>query len=156
MGNYKEFAEKHGLILTSKKVSERKDGLMDRGMDHWDCTLMYEGSTYVFYFSKGFGHNRGMDHWDCTLMYEGSTYGFYFSKGFGHKGAIPKIEEVLACAKIDLSCRDMDFEEFCEKCGYNNDSIHHKEIYKAIMKQNKSIINLLGKDLVEELLAIED
>ena len=128
MGNYKEFAEKHGLILTSKKVSERKDGLM----------------------------GRGMDHWDCTLMYEGSTYGFYFSKGFGHKGAIPTIEEILACAKIDLSCRDMDFEEFCEKCGYNNDSIHHKEIYKAMMKQNKSIINLLGKDLVEELLAIEN
>ena len=128
MKGYKEFAEKHELVLTSRKVSERKDGLMDRGMDHWKCKLTYQGNVYSFYFSKG----------------------------FGHKGAIPKIEEVLACAKIDLSCRDMDFEEFCEECGYNNDSIHHKEIYKAMMKQNKSIINLLGKDLVEELLAIED
>ena len=128
MGNYKEFAEKHGLILTSKKVSERKDGLMDRGMDHWDCTLMYEGSTY----------------------------GFYFSKGFGHKGAAPTMEEILDCFKSDLAYSDLDFDEFCEDLGYNNDSIKDKKIYKATMAQNEAVIDLLGEDLIEDLLEIED
>ena len=128
MRGYKEFAEKHELVLTSRKVSERKDGLM----------------------------NRGMDHWDCTLTYQGKGYSFYFSKGYGYKGAIPKIEEVLACAKIDLSCRDMDFEEFCEEFGYNNDSIKDKKIYEATTAQNEAVIDLLGEDLVEDLLEIED
>ena len=128
MGNYKEFAEKHGLILTSKKVSERKDGLMDRGMDHWDCTLMYEGSTY----------------------------GFYFSKGFGHKGAAPTMEEILECFKSDLAYSDLDFDEFCEDLGYNNDSIKDKKIYEATMAQNEAVIDLLGEDLIEDLLEIED
>ena len=129
MKGYKEFAEKHGLVLTSQKVSERKDKLMD---------------------------NAEMDHWDCTLMYEGSTYGFYFSKGFGHKGAAPTMEEILDCFKSDLAYRDLDFEEFCEELGYNNDSIKDKKIYEATTAQNEAVIDLLGEDLIEELLEIED
>ena len=55
MKGYKEFAEKHELVLTSQKVSQRKDRLMGNAeMDHWDCTLMYEGSTYGFLFFKRF------------------------------------------------------------------------------------------------------
>ena len=129
MKGYKEFAEKHGLVLTSQKVSERKDKLMD---------------------------NAEMDHWDCTLMYEGSTYGFYFSKGLGHEGAPPNIEEILDCFKSDLAYNDLDFNEFCEDLGYDDDSIKDKKIYRAIRAQNEAVIDLLGEDLVEDLLAIED
>ena len=126
MRGYKEFAEKHGLVLTSQKVSERKDGLMDRGMDHWKCTLTYQGNVYSFYFSKG----------------------------FGHKGAAPTMEEILDCFKSDLAYRDLDFEEFCEELGYNNDSIKDKKIYEATTAQNEAVIDLLGEDLIEELLEI--
>ena len=128
MKGYKEFAEKHGLVLTSQKVSERKDGLMDRGMDHWDCTLTYQGKGYIFYFSKG----------------------------YGHKGAAPTIEDVLECFKSDLAYRDVDFEEFCKDLGYDNDSIKDNKIYKATMTQNEAVIDLLGEDLIEDLLEIED
>ena len=128
MKGYKEFAEKHGLVLTSQKVSERKDGLMDREMDHWKCTLTYQGNVYSFYFSKS----------------------------FGHEGAAPTIEDVLECFKSDLAYNDLDFNEFCEDLGYNDDSIKDKKIYRAIRAQNEAVIDLLGEDLIEDLLEIED
>ena len=128
MKGYKEFAEKHGLTLNCTKVSERKDGLMVKNMDHWECTLTHQG--------KG--------------------YSFYFSKGFGHKGAAPTMEEILDCFKSDLAYSDLDFDEFCEDLGYNNDSIKDKKIYKATMAQNEAVIDLLGEDLIEDLLEIED
>ncbi len=129
MKSYKDFAEKHELKLIAKKVSSRKDGLMGK---------------------------EKMDHWDCTLIYEEKEYGFYYSKGFGHKGAIPTIEEILECFKSDLAYSDLNFEEFCNDLGYNNDSIRDKKIYNATVAQNEAVIDLLGEDLIEELLAIEE
>ena len=128
MKGYKEFAEKHGLVLTSQKVSERKGGLMVKNMDNWDCTLTHQG--------KG--------------------YSFYFSKGFGNKGAAPTMEEILDCFKSDLAYNDLDFNEFCEDLGYNDNSIKDKKIYRAIRAQNEAVIDLLGEDLIEDLLEIED
>ena len=129
MKSYKDFAEKHELKLIAKKVSSRKDGLMGK---------------------------EKMDHWDCTLTYQGKGYSFYFSKGYGHKGAAPTIEDVLECFKSDLAYRDLDFEEFCEELGYNNESIKDKKIYEATTAQNEAVIDLLGEDLIEDLLEIED
>lgn len=81
------------------------------------------------------------DHWRCELTCGSNSYVFHFSKGYGHKGKPPRIAEVFECFLSDYSFVDLSFDDFCSELGY--DASNKSRIsYNVLQQQNKEVENL--------------
>ena len=90
--------------------------------------------------------SANMDHWRCTLTYEGRRMSVYYSMGSGHHGKEPTALEVLDCLAMDATYADESFADFCGNCGYDTDSRKAERIYKACQSINVRLHKLLGAD----------
>ena len=97
--------------------------------------------------------------WQVKLIYFDKEYVTNYFMGSGlvdHLGKPkePTIKDVLY-SMIVVDVNGIDFYEFCEEYGYDNDSIKASEIYKACQKQTKAYYNMFDdeeREILQELL----
>ena len=97
--------------------------------------------------------------WQVKIVYFDKEYvtDFYMGSGLVNSWGRPKkptIKDVLYSMIVD-DVNGIDFYEFCQKYGYDNDSIKASEIYKACQKQTKAYYNIFDneeREILQELL----
>ncbi len=88
--------------------------------------------------------------WKLTL----NGVGFDYKTGIGHVGKFgqptkPKLRDVLECLFTDYDCGNYSFTEFCDNCGYSNDSIKAFETYRACEEAGRKLRKALGAKFAE-------
>jgi hypothetical protein len=78
----------------------------------------------------------------------GNSQKFEFFTGKGRKER-PKIEDLLECLALDTSLADCSFNDFCDDCGYSNDSINAFNTYQKIAENTKRILSLMSRQELE-------
>lgn len=102
---------------------------------------------------------KGANKWQVKLVYFNKVYITYFYMGSGLVDEIgkpkePTKEDILFAMIID-DVSDMNFNDFCDEFGYNNDSIKALKIYKACLKETKAYYNMFDseeREVLKELL----
>jgi hypothetical protein len=97
--------------------------------------------------------------WKVRLIYFNTEFvtDFYMGPGLVDKMGRPRkpiIKDVLYSMIAD-DVSNMDFAEFCDTFGYDNDSIKALEIFKACQKQTKAYYNMFDEEerkILQELL----
>lgn len=82
------------------------------------------------------------------------TFIFYDSINNYDKGLEPSAYDVLSCLSFDSHC-DEDFEDFCDNCGYNSDSIKAKATWRKCLKFSKRVNAFFTIEELEELREID-
>jgi hypothetical protein len=132
MQSVEDFAEAKGITISCRRLAGgRPDGLMPKGMDHWECTLRTSA---------------------------GGSMELYFSKGYGHRGKRPSVAEVLGSLQADSAGYENtdDLRDWCSEYGFDTDTREDeaecRRIYSAVARQATELAELLGGDDYEELL----
>ena len=68
---------------------------------------------------------------------------------------IPGIDGVLECLFSDARCGAESFDDFCDNCGYSNDSLKALDTYRACMESAKNLRKALGAAYETERARIE-
>jgi hypothetical protein len=68
----------------------------------------------------------------------------------------PKIESVLECLFLDSDAHDYSFSEWCDNCGYDNDSIKARAMYDACIEEYFKLRKALGSKYNEIKKIVED
>ncbi len=71
----------------------------------------------------------------------------------------PSPEDILECLAVDaqtLIDADYDFDTYCENLGLNNDSIKEKKTFDNTVEEVADLKRVLGRELFEELLQVEE
>lgn len=89
---------------------------------------------------------KNADGWTCTFYYNGEEESFPFYMGVGHKGREPEMIEVLDCLFRDGEALDMTFSDWCNYCGYDNDSIRALKTFEECQKIGIKLKGLFGED----------
>lgn len=97
--------------------------------------------------------------WQVRLIYFNKEYvtDYYMGSGLVDRMGRPKkprIKDVLYSMIMD-DVSNIDFDEFCNEFGYDNDSIKALETYKACQKQTKAYYNMFDAEerkILQELL----
>ena len=97
---------------------------------------------------------KNMDNWKTTLKYDGRQCTLYFSQGFGFHGKEPKLKTVLESFLADSSYVNYSVEEFTNEFGY--DCYEGERIYNNIIKHDKKLQKLLGSELYDEFIKLEN
>lgn len=53
------------------------------------------------------------------------------------------LDDVLFSLVLDMQSSDLDFEDFCNEYGYNEDSIKHRDLYEQCRKNSKKLKKFL-------------
>ena len=99
-------------------------------MNHYKVTLKRKYKLRGNHLDTRYGHKR------MTL---------FFSQGVGINGE-PKASSVLDCLKSDWLVTLNGFEDFCNDCGYSQDSIRAKKIFDTCVSQGKKLQKFLNDD----------
>lgn len=119
-----QFADKHGVKLTCKWLKYGP---------------YFEGDAQIQHVFK------------CTLKRAGKSYTFTFGQSIAADATPPNMYDILTClTKYDPK----SFDDFCSDYGYSNDSRSAEKIYKAVLKDWKTV-NRLFSDILEELQEIQ-
>ena len=97
--------------------------------------------------------------WQIKLVYFDKIYvtDFYMGSGLVDKMGKPKKptkEDVLYSMIMD-DVSDLDFNDFCNEFGYNNDSIKALRVYEACKRETKAYYNMFDseeREVLRELL----
>lgn len=91
-----------------------------------------------------------MDHWRCTLHYTSRTstrqMTAVYSLGSDHHERQPLAVEVISSLFSDANCGEESFKDFCDNCGYSDDSRKAERISKAFQSISIRLHKLLGSD----------
>lgn len=133
--NIQEFLEKHPLKIESVKLFGRPDSPSDWSKDanHFQIKISENGNLYP--------------HRKPVLITE-------YSMGSAHKGK-PKLESVLESLSMDISSARDSFQDFCDNCGYDQDSRKAESIYNACKAIAKDLEAVIGRQGIEDLLEVE-
>ena len=95
-----------------------------------------------------------MDHWRCTIRAGRYRMSLIFSMGSGLGGKRPELADVLDCLASDAGGYEnaSDFDNWCAEYGYDTDSRRALKIFKAVERQSKRLLSLLGESAYENLL----
>ena len=90
--------------------------------------------------------------WSVTI----NTVHFNYKTGIGlvkpnGQPSVPKIDEVMYCLVNDIEFGAMSFDDFCDNCGYSNDSLNALNIYRECSENEKKLRKALGKEYNEEV-----
>lgn len=97
--------------------------------------------------------------WQVRLSYFDKTFvtNYYMGCGLVYRNNQPKkpvVKDILySMIMDDVSC--MNFKEFCNEFGYDNESIKALETYKACEKQTQAYYNMFDaeeREILRELL----
>jgi len=123
-----EFAAKHGIAMTAKRIDARPS------MEDF----------------------KDADHWRVTLRMGKARLSTGYSMGRGHGGAAPDIAGVLDSLRLDASSGEfVTFEGFADEFGYDADSRKAERIYRACVRMHKRLEAFLGAVAYAELLSGE-
>lgn len=102
---------------------------------------------------------KGANKWQVRLVYFDKEYvtNFYMGSGLVDEMGRPKkpTKKDILYSMIMDDVSDMNFNDFCDEFGYNNDSIKALKIYKACLKETKAYYNMFDseeREVLEELL----
>jgi predicted transcriptional regulator YheO len=98
-------------------------------------------------------NSHNMNNYKVTLKYNGKKATFNYSMGTALKGK-PTTAEVLDCLALDSSYGNT-FDDFLMDFGYDTDSISALRIFKAVQKNTKKLVGLIGDSLLKELIDLE-
>lgn len=127
---FSEWAEAHGITLTSEQLPHRTDGTVwGNGARHYLVTLT--------------GPNGSL----TTQYTQGSAY-----------VSPPDVGGVLFCLASDArGIEDVDdFEEWAELYGLDTDSQRAEATYRTCQRLSEELARALGKDVFDELLELEE
>ena len=97
--------------------------------------------------------------WQVKLVYFDKEYvtDFYMGSGLVDKMGKPKKptkKDILYSMIID-DVSDLDFNDFCNEFGYNNDSIKALKVYESCKRETKAYYNMFDskeREVLRELL----
>lgn len=94
--------------------------------------------------------------WQVKLVYFNKVYvtDFYMGSGLVDKmGRLkkPTKEDVLYSMMILDDVKNMNFSDFCDNFGYNEDSIKDFKIYEACLRETKAYYNMFDSEEREAL-----
>lgn len=143
--NIQEFIEKHNLTLDAQ-LCKRNPNMPDFKGVHFEVSILKEDRNFTIYYSKGSGH--------ITKVKRARLKNDNHIKEFNVEGGTIKVElrEILYCVKLDISCVEGSFNEFCNTCGYDTDSRNAYRVYEAILGQKEDLELLLGTAAFTELI----
>ena len=102
---------------------------------------------------------KGANKWQVRLVYFDKEHvtNFYMGSGLVDEMGRPKkpTKKDILYSMIMDDVSDMNFNDFCDEFGYNNDSIKALKIYKACLKETKAYYNMFDseeREVLEELL----
>lgn len=140
----KEVTASLELELETHRVYSRPDDLMTGEMIHFSCTLKSRLGEYQAYYSKGIGHLKG-----GKKYYSGTVY--------NQRIDYPDLADVVYSFISDAECGDMNFDEFCDNFGYDEDSIRAKKIHEACDDTRRGLRHIgISGDIFNELLELQN
>ena len=74
-----------------------------------------------------------------------------FKLSCGDYAVSPTQASVLYCLLLDADCGSMSFDDFCDNCGYNADSISDFKTYQACMETTKKINKIFNHSQRQQL-----
>lgn len=102
---------------------------------------------------------KGTNKWQVKLVYFNKIYvtDFYMGSGLVDEMGKPKkpTKEDILSAMITDDVSDLDFDDFCNEFGYNNDSIKALKVYEACKRETKAYYNMFDseeREVLRELL----
>lgn len=102
---------------------------------------------------------KGTNKWQIKLVYFDKIYvtDFYMGSGLVDEMGKPKkpTKEDILSAMITDDVSDLDFDDFCNEFGYNNDSIKALKVYEACKRETKAYYNMFDseeREVLRELL----
>lgn len=115
--------EQMGIDIDIEQVNSRHDNLMSESTKHYEITISRGKKEIEFYFSTGSG-----------IVY-------------------PERKGIIECILDDRSIIEgvLDFNDFCDNLGYDNDSISAKKICKACKKMKRKVEKIFTPDECEQL-----
>jgi hypothetical protein len=60
--------------------------------------------------------------------------------------SIPTLDDILQCLFSDASAGSESFNDFCDNCGYSNDSLKALDTYRACMDAASKLRTALGAE----------
>lgn len=88
--------------------------------------------------------------WQVRLVYFGKEYvtDFYMGSGLVDEMNKPKkpTKKDILYSLIMSDVRGMNFDDFCNEFGYDNDSIKALKIYEACQKETKAFYNMFDEE----------
>ena len=146
MKTTEQFAKERHLTITAARIPERKDIPDDtwgKEAKHWKCTIRVSVPVAEVMPGDNVHNNK--------LMI------VFYSQGSAHTEA-PTIEDLLDCLASDVSGIDgqtfenwaADYCYICEECERPTPGA--ERIFHQIEEQRDDLTNLLGVDVLEELL----
>ncbi len=98
---------------------------------------------------------KGTNKWQVKLVYFDKIYvtDFYMGSGLVDEIGKPKkpTKEDILFAMITDDVSDLDFNDFCNEFGYNNDSIKALKVYEACKRETKAYYNMFNREEREVL-----
>jgi len=125
-----EFVRENNITIVNE-YSDSNPHMERQDMNHYKVTLKRKYKLKGNHLDTRYGHKQ------MTL---------FFSQGYGIDGE-PTASGVLECLRSDYSCSRDGFDDFCDNCGYDNDSIKAKKTFTTIEKQSKRLKAFLSNGL---------
>jgi hypothetical protein len=89
---------------------------------------------------------KDSNSFNLTLQYKGKSLTLDYWQGTGIYTP-PTTHGVMECLLSDYSCAQDSFEDFCDNCGYSNDSLSALKVYKSCIRLSKKLVKFLGNNL---------
>lgn len=98
-------------------------------------------------------------HWLVTITCGKQSMQVTYHMGSGHvriRPIPPKLSDVLGSLRLETSCLNESFSEWCSNFGYSDDSIKALSTYQKCQEEGNKLKKLLGYKLFEVLLTCEE
>lgn len=94
-----------------------------------------------------------LNDWNCNkykviLKNGGKQFTLDYHMGLAHKNP-PKLSDVLYSLIMDSESLELNFSDWCNMLGYNQDSIKDKKIYSLCQKNGKGLQKLFNQDEIQ-------
>lgn len=122
-----DFVKDNNITIVNE-YSDSNPHMERQDMNHYKVTLKRKYKLKGNHLDSRYGHKQ------MTL---------FFSQGYGVEGE-PTASGVLECLRSDYSCSRDGFNDFCDNCGYDNDSIKAKKTFTTIERQSKRLKDFLN------------
>lgn len=139
-------------------------GQIDSGkanMDRWFFTLERKGNKVNFDYFTGFGHRLkpNTEEYFKVKATAKKYYHFYRYVSFNARDGdfmrvvMPFPTDLFYSLVMDFQgLQDaFGFSDWCECCGYDDDSIKALEIYRAVELQSKRLLSILTHSEIDKL-----
>lgn len=155
------------FVPFSKSRSAKEIKTLSDYSINWKVTIKSPSGSIETDYMQGIGHlparmyhpiSRPTQEDYATVKYAcengrkcSYSWGLYSIFGYKESLTMPKLRDVLYCLLLDAEAIEYDFQDWCDNCGYDEDSRKAESMYQECLQLGLKLRKVLGEKHINKL-----